>query len=643
MFKVNEDLSIYVTRGDIVTLSVTAEDNGEAYVFQPGDLVRIKVFGKKDCETVVLQKDFPITSASEEVEIFLDERDTKIGGVISKPVDYWYEVELNPLSAPQTIIGYGEDGPAVFRLFPEGRDLEEYEYTEEDIPFVDDELDLSSTKPVENQAIARAVEQIKGNIKKIEEEAKDTNSNVAAHIEGIEHEIAVERYRIDSFVALNDGSTTGDAELQDIRVGADGVTYASAGTAVRNQLDKIKPLLKDKVKYITDDLDLYYGVCFYGVCASTILNAPIEEVGLIDVQTFSTGATTWTVQKWRGDKSQASFVRTYVLGKWSDWKSDNVSSVNFITTDLDEYTKGDMRAVVVGATNVPESGTGFLDVIEYATSSNVWTLQVWHGASSGNVYYRMYIAVNGWSEWYNTTADKHFLAGKKIVFLGDSIFGNNRTDTGVVNLFANCTGTECINGAFGGTRAKKRTSADGWEHFDGESIAKAIVSGDFSGQIAALDYTPSVPSSFPGIINLLAQCDFSTVDYIICNYGTNDWTAGNTKETYKEGMKNIIKTILTAYPHIVFIKCTPTQRYTKAGTSLVSGNDYKISASGLTLQEFTEADAELGKDTNIQIIDLYNIGINDYTKDNFFDSTDYVHQNALGRKRIAECLSKAVF
>ena len=89
MFKVNEDLSIYVTRGDIVTLSVTAEDNGEAYVFQPGDLVRIKVFGKKDCETVVLQKDFPITSETEEVEIFLDERDTKIGGVISKPTDYW--------------------------------------------------------------------------------------------------------------------------------------------------------------------------------------------------------------------------------------------------------------------------------------------------------------------------------------------------------------------------------------------------------------------------------------------------------------------------------------------------------------------------------------------------------------------------
>ena len=156
MFVLNDDNSIHATRGDIVFFSVSAEDDGKPYKFQAGDVVRFKVYGKKDAENVVLQKDFPVLEVTENVEIFLTEEDTKIGEVISKPKDYWYEVELNPGVNPQTIIGYDEDGAKVFKLFPEGDDIPEWTPEPEDIPVVDDKLDMTSTRPIQNQAVARA-------------------------------------------------------------------------------------------------------------------------------------------------------------------------------------------------------------------------------------------------------------------------------------------------------------------------------------------------------------------------------------------------------------------------------------------------------------------------------------------------------
>lgn len=121
-------MTINVTRGDSCSFIAPID-----YAFKNGDVLRLKVFRKKACEDVVLQKDFAITETTNTVTLELTEKDTRIGEIISKPVDYWYEIELNPESNPQTIVGYDDDGAKIFRLYPEGRDLEDDELTKEEV------------------------------------------------------------------------------------------------------------------------------------------------------------------------------------------------------------------------------------------------------------------------------------------------------------------------------------------------------------------------------------------------------------------------------------------------------------------------------------------------------------------------------
>ena len=111
MFVLNDDLSIYCTRGDAVAFILPVE-----YQFKAGDIVRFQVFKKKDCAEVVLRKDFTVAEDTTRFEVTLSGAETKFGEIINKPVDYWYEVEVNPGEKSNTIVGYDEEGARVFKL-----------------------------------------------------------------------------------------------------------------------------------------------------------------------------------------------------------------------------------------------------------------------------------------------------------------------------------------------------------------------------------------------------------------------------------------------------------------------------------------------------------------------------------------------
>lgn len=122
MFKIDQKTKqIMLTRGDSCIIEIKAIDkNNNRYKFAVNDVIRLNVYKKKDYNDLKLQKDVIVREESNYVDMLLTSELTKIDDIINKPVDYWYEIVLNPETNPQTIIGYDENGSKIFTLYPEG-------------------------------------------------------------------------------------------------------------------------------------------------------------------------------------------------------------------------------------------------------------------------------------------------------------------------------------------------------------------------------------------------------------------------------------------------------------------------------------------------------------------------------------------
>lgn len=70
--------------------------------------------------------------------------------------------------------------------------------------------------------------------------------------------ISVLTARMDQYESMPEGSTTGDAELMDVRIGFDGTTYDSAGTAVREQIADLNEISVMLTREMAEKIDGAY-------------------------------------------------------------------------------------------------------------------------------------------------------------------------------------------------------------------------------------------------------------------------------------------------------------------------------------------------------------------------------------------------
>lgn len=233
----------------------------------------------------------------------------------------------------------------------------------------------------------------------------------------------------------------------------------------------------------------------------------------------------------------------------------------------------------------------------------------------------------------------------QIVFLGDSIFDNNRDGTGVPYLTAEQCGADVYNLAIGGTSASieidEEYENESWTSRSLVGIVKAIC-GEIPTDVFAGTRAKEILDN--------PEIDFKDTDYFVIEYGMNDFFKATPLSsesnmfdfrTYVGALRYAVSNLSDYANDATIILCGPNyaQFFNSDGAFIGDGNTLNTGYG--TLFNYVGICQYVANESHSEFFDAYlELGINGYTAEEYLE--DGVHLTEAGRRLYADALAERI-
>lgn len=212
--------------------------------------------------------------------------------------------------------------------------------------------------------------------------------------------------RLDQFGSLTEGSTTGDAELIDIRVGYDGTAYDSAGTAVRSQVND----LKSDINNISIGAEY---VQFPSTNSSISTNIPFGKWFVLDIKTENVESVNFYRVNLMKDGNPVKYLGQYSEFPFSvEMKAE--SDIDAISIFL-SATGTNMK--IFAKVQVESDGTVKGDLLNIKKSNDTRDAYIDKDDSSVDTNGKIYKTLSGRLD----NIDERYITGRANLFVGNEL------------------------------------------------------------------------------------------------------------------------------------------------------------------------------------------------------------------------------